>query len=108
MDTEVEEPPDQLTKHPAFECFSRMIKIEVKKLLPNINDQVLDKHALIKWKQASHDYRAEFETMAAREAVMCKEVKKEVKQVKKEVKQVKKEVNDFEQEKNWEGKKTHC
>ena len=34
--------------------------------------------------------------MAAREAAMCKEVKKEVKQVKKEVKQVKKEVNDFD------------
>ena len=32
MDTEVEEPPDQLTKHPAFECFSRMIKIEVKQV----------------------------------------------------------------------------
>lgn len=98
MDTEVDEPPDHSTKETAFEYFSRKMKIQMQTLLPDINDQVLDKHIFIKWKQVIREDRAQFEKVAAIEAVMCKEVKKEVKQKIEDVKVVTKEENKEEQE----------
>ena len=72
----VDDPPDHITRETVFECFSRKSKIEAKKLLPDISDQVFSKHTLIKWKQVSQEERALFKIVAARETVMCKRVKK--------------------------------